>query len=253
MKHSDEQHNEPLGDALDLDSVNGAECDCEMCAAGFDCGSIAGRVAAENAGVLSERWMQSVEEREAQKTAFEAERLRKLTSGEVEASSKHGLSYNERTGTFVSRRSRHGGPWSSPRVVAVSRVRPQLAAARRPTGREAHPGQRGRRARRHAATTLRDDGDGPDGESHPEPDPWPWLACARLSAAEAQAAADRIAAACGDSLTPLVLRQDVEVIWPHLRGDARTAATVAVYVRLPAGLREQHDRAVHAGTEGRQR
>jgi DNA-binding transcriptional regulator YdaS (Cro superfamily) len=229
------------------------ECDCEMCARGFDCGSVTSRVAAKEAGVFPTHLHQSPEDYDAKVAARNAEELRALTTGEVEARSTRQIDFAERTGAYLARGRRRGGLWSRARVVAVSRVRPQrgsAAAARRAAGREAHPGQRGRRARRHAATTLRDDGDPPDGESDPEPEPWPWLACARLSAAEAQEAADRIAAVCGGSLTPAALRQNVEAIWPHLRGDARSAATVAVYVRLPAGLREQHDRTLRSNTKG---
>ncbi len=99
---------------------------------------------------------------------------------------------------------------------------------------------------------------GPGGDPDPdEPDPPyaagslddDWLACAGLSAADAQRAADRVAAACSGSLTPVGLRWDVGTIWPDLRGDGLTAAVVAVYMRLPRVLRDLHDRAAYAGRE----
>jgi hypothetical protein len=183
----------------------------------LDLDTFSGRIEGKRRGLLPARFCQSREDYDTQVAAFKAERYRAIT-----------------------------GRQSSARRRCAT-------AARRPARREARLGQHGRRARRHATTSLRDDGDPPGGESDPEPDPWPWLSCADLSAAEAQSAADRIAAACRGFLTPSGLRLDVEAIWPHLRGEARSAAVIAVYVRLPRVLREQHDRAVHANREGGRR
>jgi hypothetical protein len=156
--------------------------------------------------------------------------------------------------SFVTYRKRGDGDWRNTGVIWLHRCHGRQRVTAR---REARPGQHGRRARRHAASTLRGDGGGDSGERNPpgaagslDAD---WLACAQLSACEAQRAADRIVVAWRSPLTALGLRQDVEAIWPHLRGEELTAAVVAVYRRLPARLGEQHDLAAHAGKEGGRR
>lgn len=186
----------------------------------LDLDSMGGRVEAKRRGLVSPRFCQSQGDYEAQVAAMKADHWRALTGERTRSAKPAGFACVARRVSVRSRGRRERRPGHR-KTASASRAGPG----------DSDPG----------------DSDPPDAAGSLDDD---WLACAGLSAADAQRAADRIATACGGVLTPLVLRGDVEVLLPDLRGDARSAALIVVYRRLPAALREQYDLAVRAGTEG---
>jgi hypothetical protein len=121
---------------------------------------------------------------------------------------------------------------------------------RRPARCGAPRGQRGRRARRHAATTLRDDGDGSGGEPAPHPDSARslWRACRHLSGCRVFGPGEYPPPARrGFGVRP---RDAVVAAGPRV-----TVDTIADAFDKPFSywLDEQRDRTAHAGTEGDQR
>ena len=192
----------------------------------LDLGSVSGHIEAGRRGLWPARFQQSREDYEAQGAAYRAARYREIV-GRADEGNPMGVAQPVRF-ACVTRR-----------VPVRSRGRRQRRPGHRRTASPARAGPGG--------DSDSGEPDPPDAAGSLDDD---WLRCAGLSAADVEGAADRIAAACGGFPTPLGLRSDVQAIWPDRRGDARSAALVAVCLRLPRPLREQHDRAVRAGTRG---
>jgi hypothetical protein len=143
--------------------------------ADFDLATIAGIRDAKRRGVLPERFNQSRAEYHKNVARANAENFAKLRSGERQPFHRTLIDCDSRTGAYTSRVSRCGGPWSQPRVVAVSRTPAASSAQPYQTGRPRYTGRAPRRrtTRRRGNRTRAPSGssDGPEADPGPADGP----------------------------------------------------------------------------------